>query len=186
MLRPYIVVVPSVVIVPTLTDSALTVADDDNAVHVVGHDGEGIQGNGREMLRNPTPAFLRNASGRTEAHASRDHLSEHVATLLETNGHVVGSGARVIIPTEPDRLPVADDDNAVHVVGHDGEGIQGNGREMLRNPTPAFLRNASGRTEAHASRDHLSEHVATLLETNGHVVGSGARVIIPTEPDRLP
>src|SRR3989442_6220069 len=95
MLRPYIVVVPSVVIVPTLTDSAPTVADDDNAVHVVGHDCEGIQGNGREMLRNPTPAFLRNASRRTEAHASRDHLSEHVATLLETHGHVVGSGPGV-------------------------------------------------------------------------------------------
>jgi len=118
MLRPYIVVVPSVVIVPTLTDSALTVADDDNAVHVVGHDGEGIQGNGREMLRNPTPAFLRNASGRTEAHASRDHLSEHVATLLETNGHVVGSGARVIIPTEPDRLPVVRDTKWNTFVGH--------------------------------------------------------------------
>src|SRR5436305_15167558 len=108
MLRPYIVVVPSVVIVPTLTDSALTVADDDNAVHVVGHDGEG----------NPTPAFLRNASGRTEAHASRDHLSEHVATLLETNGHVVGSGARVIIPTEPDRLPVVRDTKWNTFVGH--------------------------------------------------------------------
>ena len=95
MLRPYIVVVPSVVIVPTLTDSALTVADDDNAVHVVGHDGEGIL-----------------------AHASRDHLSEHVATLLETNGHVVGSGARVIIPTEPDRLPVVRDTKWNTFVGH--------------------------------------------------------------------
>ena len=108
MLRPYIVVVPSVVIVPTLTDSALTVADDDNAVHVVGHDREA----------NLTPAFLRNPSGRTEAHASRDHLSEHVATLLETNGHVVGSGARVIIPTEPDRLPVVRDTKWNTFVGH--------------------------------------------------------------------
>src|SRR5881296_3966993 len=101
MLRPYPVVVPSVVVLPTVTDLAPTVADNDNAVHMVGHHHESIQHNGWEMRWNLTPPLLRDTAAAIETHVPRNHLSEHVASLSQTNGDEIRSRMRVIISAEP-------------------------------------------------------------------------------------
>jgi len=112
MLRPYIVVVPAVVVVRA-------VANDDDAVHVVRHDHRDVQANPGEVLRNFVPTLTRDPSGGAETHASRDDLPEQGATPSRANRDEVPPPTGVVEPPKSQRPSAMRDSKGDSFVAHE-------------------------------------------------------------------
>jgi len=107
MLRPYIARAAMITQARICLQShcipfASSASDDDDAVYVVWHDHECIEGDGWKMLRELAPALSRDPPSRTEMHTSARNLTKRRALLPQTYGHEVRSRASVIKPTQPD------------------------------------------------------------------------------------
>ena len=70
---------------------------------------------------------------------------------------------------------IGDDEDSVHVVGHDDPYIQFDGGEMVRNGQPALL--------CDRAVGSIVEHRRAVVGANGHEVGALLRIVIASEAD---
>jgi hypothetical protein len=108
MLRPYIaraamITQGPICVQPRRITFARFAANDDDAVYVVWHDHECIEGNDWKVLGELAPTLFRDPPSGTETHTSARNPTKRRPLLPQTDGHEIRSRAGVIKPAQPDR-----------------------------------------------------------------------------------
>ena len=76
-----------------------------------------------------------------------------------------------------------ENDDAVHMVGHDDKRVYIDARVTLRQFAPYCLDHLAGAVQDHFPTGYLAEHSLPVLRADGHEIRSGLSIIIRGKPD---